>query len=38
LDIFVTRPLALGSLLIAFAFLLVPLIPAIGKKREKLVE
>jgi putative tricarboxylic transport membrane protein len=36
LDIFVKRPLALGALLIALAFLLFPLIPAIGKKREKL--
>ncbi len=38
LDIFVKRPLALGALLIALAFLLFPLIPAIGKKREKLVD
>jgi hypothetical protein len=30
--------LALGALLIALAFLLFPLIPAIGKKREKFVE
>jgi putative tricarboxylic transport membrane protein len=38
LDIFVKRPLTLGALLIALAFLLIPLIPAIGKKREKFVE
>jgi putative tricarboxylic transport membrane protein len=35
LDIFVTHPLALGALLIAFAFLLIPLIPTVAKKREK---
>jgi len=38
LDIFVKRPLALGALLIALAFLLFPLIPTIGKKREKFAE
>jgi hypothetical protein len=30
--------LALGALLIALAFLLFPLIPTIGKKREKFAE
>ena len=38
LDIFVTRPLALTSLLIALLFLLFPLIPSIRTKREKLAE
>jgi putative tricarboxylic transport membrane protein len=38
LDIFVTRPLALGALVIALAFLLFPLIPVIGRKRDELVE
>jgi putative tricarboxylic transport membrane protein len=38
LDIFVKRPPTLRALLIALAFLLFPLIPAIGKKRERLVD
>jgi putative tricarboxylic transport membrane protein len=38
LGIFVTRPLALSSLLIALLFLLFPLIPSIRTKREKLAE
>jgi putative tricarboxylic transport membrane protein len=38
LGIFVTRPLALTSLLIALLFLLFPLIPSIRTKREKFAE
>jgi putative tricarboxylic transport membrane protein len=38
LGIFVTRPLALASLLIALLFLLFPLVPWIRTKREKFAE
>jgi putative tricarboxylic transport membrane protein len=38
LDIFIKRPLALAALLIAFVFLIFPLIPSIGKKRETFAE
>ena len=38
LGIFVTRPLALASLLIALSFLIFPIFPFIRKKREKFAE
>jgi putative tricarboxylic transport membrane protein len=38
LGIFVTRPLALASLLVALMFLVFPLIPLIRTKREKFAE